>query len=158
MFITILYGFGMIWLQLTRTDAVFSRTTWCCFLCRNKSSPNAAKLFDDFFWKETDPGRFGGAPEEPQGPHKPPGRTNPPLGAPWCLVGPLWPLFAWFQRQKFRYIPKPLEITLELWLRRRKPLYRSDLIRSPIPSLCRRGESSPEAIFIIPAVSMTRRE
>ena len=31
MFITILYGFGMIWLELTRTDAVFRRTTVVLF-------------------------------------------------------------------------------------------------------------------------------
>ena len=46
---------------------------------------------------------------------------------------------------------------LELPRHRHKPLYQSNLIRSPIPALCRRGESSPEAIFIIPAVSMRRR-
>jgi hypothetical protein len=27
---------------------------WCCFLCRNKSTPNELKLFDNFFGiKET---------------------------------------------------------------------------------------------------------
>jgi hypothetical protein len=28
----------------------------------------------------------------------------------------------------------------------------------PVPAPCRRGKSSPVAIFIIPALSMTRRE
>ena len=28
----------------------------------------------------------------------------------------------------------------------------------PVPAPCRRGDSSPVAIFIIPALSMTRRE
>ena len=49
MFTIILYGFGMICMELTRTEAVFSRTTMVFFLCRNESSPNELKLFDDFF-------------------------------------------------------------------------------------------------------------
>ena len=56
-----------------------------------KRSPNVAKLFDNFFWKETDPGSFGGAAEEPQGPHEPPGHACPSQarpGASWALGGP----------------------------------------------------------------------
>ena len=49
MFTTILYGFGMTCMELTRTHAVSAELSWCSFLCRNKSSPNATKLFDDFF-------------------------------------------------------------------------------------------------------------
>ena len=53
MFTILLYGFDalyMIYLELTRTDVVFSRTTVVLFfVCRNQSSPNAMKLFDDFF-------------------------------------------------------------------------------------------------------------
>ena len=51
MFIIIPYDFGMIWLELTRTDAVFSRTAVVLFLCRNKSSQNVMKINEDFFWK-----------------------------------------------------------------------------------------------------------
>ena len=51
MFTTVLYDFGMIWLELTRIDVVFSRTTVVLFLCRNKSSRNALKINGDFFWK-----------------------------------------------------------------------------------------------------------
>ena len=36
-------------MELTRTEAVSAELPWCCFLCKNKSSPNATKLFDDFF-------------------------------------------------------------------------------------------------------------
>ena len=36
-------------MNLTRTDDIFSRITVVLFLCRNKSSPNATKLFDGFF-------------------------------------------------------------------------------------------------------------
>ena len=48
---------------------------WCCFLCRDESSPNELKLFDDFFWNKRDPRSFVGGPEEPRGGHNPPGRT-----------------------------------------------------------------------------------
>ena len=51
MFIIFLHDFGMIWLELTRTDAVFSRTTMVLFLCRNKSSRNALKINGDLFGK-----------------------------------------------------------------------------------------------------------
>ena len=54
MFTTILYGIGMICMELTKTDDVFSRTTMVFFLCRNEISPNELKLSDDFFGtKET---------------------------------------------------------------------------------------------------------
>ena len=43
-FIIFLHDFGMTWLELTRTDTVFSRTTVVLFLCRNKSSWNAMKI------------------------------------------------------------------------------------------------------------------
>ena len=41
----------MIWLELTETDIVFSRTTVVLFLCRNKSSRNAVKINGDFSGK-----------------------------------------------------------------------------------------------------------
>ena len=41
----------MIWMKLTRTDTVFSRTTLVLFLCRNKSSRNWMKLFVNYFWE-----------------------------------------------------------------------------------------------------------
>ena len=49
MFTTILYGFGMICMELTRTDAVFSRTTVVLFSCKNESSPNELKFLTIFF-------------------------------------------------------------------------------------------------------------
>ena len=51
MFIIFLHDFGMIWLELTRTDVVFSKTTVVLFLCRNRSSRNALKINGDFFGK-----------------------------------------------------------------------------------------------------------
>ena len=74
-------------MELTWTDAVFSRIAMVLSLCRNKSSRNDLKLHGTYFWKilkileeESTSGglhlstRVGGAP------------------APWarpCLVGPL---------------------------------------------------------------------
>ena len=39
----------MIWMELTRTDVVFSRIAMVLFLCRNKSSRNVLKIYGDFF-------------------------------------------------------------------------------------------------------------
>ena len=75
MFTIILYGFGMICMELTRTDDVFSKTTVVLFLCRNESSPNELKLFDDFFWNKRDPRSFVEGPEGEGVGHKTPGRA-----------------------------------------------------------------------------------
>ena len=61
MFTIVLYDFGMIWLELTRTGDVFSRTTMVLFLSRNKSSRNEwnfARIFytiKDIFWSQEPP-------------------------------------------------------------------------------------------------------
>ena len=41
----------MIWMELTRTDAVFSRIAMVLFMCRNKSSWNDLKLHGMSIWK-----------------------------------------------------------------------------------------------------------
>ena len=38
-------------MELTRTDAVFSRIAMVLFMCRNKSSRNDLKLHGTYFWK-----------------------------------------------------------------------------------------------------------
>ena len=40
----------MIWMELTRTDADFSRIGMVLVLFRNKSSRNVLKIYGDFFW------------------------------------------------------------------------------------------------------------
>ena len=69
-------------MELTRTDAVFSRIAMVLFMCRNKSSRNDLKLHGTYFWeilkilaKESRP---GGPPPVHEG-----------GGAPPCLMGPL---------------------------------------------------------------------
>ena len=41
----------MIWMELTRTDVVFSKAVVVLFLCRNKSSRNDLKINEELFWK-----------------------------------------------------------------------------------------------------------
>ena len=89
MFIIFLHDFGMIWLELTRTNVVFSRTTVVLFLCRNRSSRNALKSTEIFsgkykkYWNEE-------LPEgSPVGPMRVEGAPTP-WGAPLCLVDSPW--------------------------------------------------------------------
>ena len=39
-------------MELTRTNAVFSRIAMVLFLCRNKCSRNVLKICGDFFWNK----------------------------------------------------------------------------------------------------------
>ena len=67
----------MIWMELTRTDAVFSRIAMVLFLCRNKSSRNVLKIYGDFFWnKRKIPAQRSTGGGVPVG-HKPIGRGHP---------------------------------------------------------------------------------
>ena len=76
-------------MELTRTDAIFSRIAMVLFMCRNKSSRNALKLHGTYFWKilkilakESRPGgpppvhEGGGAPL-PRGPPGAPPTSTP---------------------------------------------------------------------------------
>ena len=47
---------SMIWMELTRTDAVFSRIAMVLFMCRNKSSQNDLKLHGTSICKRWRPG------------------------------------------------------------------------------------------------------
>ena len=49
---------------------------WCCFLCRNETSPKELELFDDCFGTKENPPSFVGGPEETRGGHNPPGRAR----------------------------------------------------------------------------------
>ena len=75
-------------MELTRTDAVFSRIAMVLFMCRNKSSRNDLKLHGTYFWKILkileEESTSGGPPPV----HEGGGRTCPPGRAP-CFVGPM---------------------------------------------------------------------
>src|SRR3989337_1985467 len=93
-------------MKLTRTDAVFSRTTMVLFLCRNKSSRNGTKLFGEFLWnkrKIPDPRTTGGAP----GGAQPTRACHPLLARPGGLSPPGGPadpdsdaIKSYFRRKK----------------------------------------------------------
>ena len=59
---------------------------------------------------------------------------------------------------KFPNIPKPIGVTLDQKFHHRKVSVSSKTNLDPVPAPCRRGESSPVAIFIISAATMMRRE
>ena len=69
-------------MELTRTDAVFSRTAMVLFMCTNKSSRNDLKLHGTYFWKILkileEESTSGGPPPVHEGGGRAP-----------CLVGPL---------------------------------------------------------------------
>ena len=69
-------------MELTRTDAVFSRLSMVLFMCRNKRSRNDLKLHRTYFWKIRkileEESMLGGPTPCPQG-----------WGRAPCLVGPL---------------------------------------------------------------------
>ena len=54
---------------------------WVLFLCRNKSSPNAMKLFDDFFGTKRGTRSFVGGPKGEGGEHKTHGQARRPRRA-----------------------------------------------------------------------------
>ena len=68
-------------MELTRTDAVFSRIAMVLFMCRNKSSRNDLKLHGTYFWKILkileEESTSGGPPPVHEG-----GAAPAPLGAP----------------------------------------------------------------------------
>ena len=78
-------------MELTRTDAVFSRLSMVLFMCRNKSSRNDLKLHGTYFWKIlkslAKESRPGGPPPIHEG-----GGAPAPLGRAPYLVGPQLPL------------------------------------------------------------------
>ena len=72
----------MIWMELTRTDAVFSRIAMVLFMCRNKSSRNDLKLHGTYFWKIL---KILAKESRPGGPHL----VHEGGGRAPCLVDPL---------------------------------------------------------------------
>ena len=86
-------------MELTRTDAVFSRITMVLFMCRSKRSRNDLKLHGDTFQKI----RKIPAKDEGQGAHHLATRVGgapAPLGRAPYLVGPLLPLRLSFDEKK----------------------------------------------------------
>ena len=118
-------------MELTRTDAVFSRITMVLFMCRNKHSRNDLKLHGATFQKI----RKIPAKDEGQGPTTSPrgwGARLPPSARPY-LVGPLELLRRQLQLYIFAFGEKKIRekdssrFTIRSHRQALKPLGRADL-------------------------------
>ena len=70
-------------MELTRTDAIFSRIAMVLFMCRNKSTRNDLKLHGTYFWKILKILAKESRPREPPTVHE--GGGAPPASwAPCC--------------------------------------------------------------------------
>ena len=79
-------------MELTRTDAVFSRIAMVLFMCRNKSSRNDLKLHGTYFWKIlkilAKESRPGGPPPVHEGVGRAPLPCGPPVAPPTSTPTP----------------------------------------------------------------------
>jgi len=126
----------MIWMELTQTDAVFSRITMVLFMCRNKRSRNDLKLHEATFqkiWKIP-------AKDEGQGPTtcswgwgRAPYLMGPPVASPTPTPTP----YIVFRGEKMREKKSSL-FTIRSRRQALKPLGRADL-----ESVWGSGEGNP---------------
>ena len=118
-------------MELTWTDAVFSRIALVLFFCRNQSSPNVLKIYGEQFCKiskiSAPSSTSGGGPVG----HKP--LLRHPLVVVGRLVGPTRLCRPQFQLYKIPFIPEKIkrEVFVEFSIRRRRHLlffiWRADL-------------------------------
>ena len=157
-FIATLYHF----LGLTyRPSAQCQRLFFACFLHRRKSIPNRVQMQrnsmmifygpGDNLWARATPGVV------PRGGTTHQGAPGPP-GAPRGGVPPSGASRTPSLHYKFPNISKPFGVNLDQKFLRRKVSVSAKTNLDPVPAPCRRGESSPVAIFIIPAATTMRRE
>ena len=115
------------------------------------------KTFCGFLWARRLPMGQSSTWGVPRGGHNPPGHARPPSAPKWVVptsVASRTPSLHY----KFPSIPKPIGVNLDQKFRRCKVSVSAKTNLDPIPAPCRRGESSPVAIFIIPAATTMRRE
>ena len=119
-------------MELTRTDAVFSRIAMVLFMCRNKSSRNDLKLHGTSIWKIRkilEEKSTSGGPHpvhEGGGRAYPLGRAPLPRGPPGCPPTPTPTLYIRFRREKIRE-KKSSRFTIRSRRQALKPLGRADL-------------------------------
>jgi hypothetical protein len=110
-------------MELTRTDAVFSRIAMVLFLCRKSKFLELDETFWRFFIEYIKnigiKNYWRGATQCPRGT-----RARHPPGAPWYLVGPTWLRLTYFQRYKFIFVEKKIreEVLLRFTIRSRRHL------------------------------------
>ena len=134
---------------------------FCLFLTSQeiniKQSPNAVKLFVDFFGPE-DTYWAKQVPEgSSEGSTTHQGAPGPP-GAPRWVVPTSVASRTPSLHYQFPNIPKPFGVNLDQKFHRCKVSVSTTTNLDVVPAPCRRGRSSPVAIFIIPAATTMRRE
>ena len=117
-----------------------------------KRSPNATKLYRDFFWTRRNPMGQSCTWGCPEG-----GTTHQP-GAPRWVVPTSVASRTPSSPYKFTNIPKPFGVALDQKFHRRKASVSMKSNLDPVLAPCRRRESSPVSIFIISAATTMRRE
>ena len=122
-----------------------------------KRSPIDLKLYRTYFWTRRSPQSIGVGPGESWATHEGGGCAHPPGRAPCLVDSP-----EIHRRNSSSYIyPYTLKTSrsrIDREFRRCKPPEPRETNRDPVPAPCRRGDPSLVAIFIIRALSMTRRE
>ena len=137
----------------------------CCFLLvfyiagnQYQTESKHRETFCGLFMGQKTPGgpkqHLGGAPREAQPTRACLGRP----GAPWWVVLTSVASRTPSLHYKFPNIPEPIGVTLDQKFRHRKVFVSAKTNLDPVPAPCQRGESSPAAIFIIPAATTMRRE
>ena len=157
-FIATLYHFlGLTYWPSAQCQLLF----FACFLHRRKSISNRVQTPRNFLWIFYGPEDIQWAKEAPGGvprggsthqgaPGGPdaPKWVVPTLGAHWTASSPY----------KFPNIQKSFGVALDQKFRHRKASVSTRSNLDPVPASCRRGESSPVVIFIIPAATTMRRD
>ena len=123
MFAIILHGFGMICMELPRTDVVFSRTTVVLFFVQKSKFSKCSKTFWWFFWNKREimeqrttiggpllPTRHQGAPEG--------------AGTPWWVMATSWLFWPSHEASSASFLPKNSSKSFaafgELWFLHKK--------------------------------------
>ena len=113
-------------MELTRTDAVFSRIAMVLFMCRNKSSRNDLKLHGTYFWKILkileEESTSGGPPPVHEGGGRAPLPCGPPDAPPTSTPTP----YIHFRGEKIREKDSS-RFTIRSRRQALKPLGRADL-------------------------------
>ena len=149
--------FGLTYWPSAQCQLLF----FACFLHRRKSISNGVQTLRNFMciflWRRTP--RMGqsstwGCPEGGTTHQGVPGGPGAPRWVVPTSVASRTPSLHY----KFPNILKPFGEALDEKFCRRKVSVSAKTNLDPVPAPCRRGQSSPVAIFIIPAATTMRRE
>ena len=122
-----------------------------------KRSPIDLKLHGTYFWKESNPGDLESTSRKLRGSHEVGGPPTPPRRALHPRE-PLVPPLTYFFRLYISIYPKTIREHNRSGVPPPEASVATKSQSRPIPAPCRRGNPSPVAIFIIPMLSMMRRE